>query len=71
MNVIAVCPKCNIKELYPSVTQEKQTNQDVNLMGPDRTNDLCAAKAPELQRAVKSLILPNINKIMCYYLVKV
>lgn len=40
-------------------------------MGPDRTNDLCAAKAPALQRAVKSLILPNITNIMCYYLVKV
>lgn len=57
MDSIAVCPKCNTKEMYPFVTQEKQSNQDVNLTGPDRTNCLWAAKAPELQRAHQDYLI--------------
>lgn len=31
-DAIAVCPTCNIKEFYPSVTQEKQPNQPLCLL---------------------------------------
>lgn len=62
-------PKIILSICYSGETIKGSTgNQEVNLMGPDRTNDFCAAEATELQYTVKYYVLTSYSKFNATFL---